>query len=244
MRDDLVLEVKSAKTNRSIKHSDSRNETDTVLIEALIVSYVEHGLSDFPLYIEGLVKNFHNRLFLPKPVFFRGVDDSVKNKLPSSQIGPSPCPRDGRYNKPGEKCIYLIDTIDSLYAELNSSKTILVQRYNVPLDTLKIANLSSNNEDIDNSLALAFDMAERGMTSSGYEFERELEKRGKSKYLVSQLLSFLFKQFGWDGIYIPGVHGDQGHHYHNLAIFGTIVDEWEAWANGTYFSKQTSEISS
>lgn len=237
MRDDVVLEVKSAKTNRLIKHSDSMEETDAGLIEELIVSYVEHESSDLGSYIEVLVKSVSNRLILPNPVFFRGIDISVKVKLTSDQIGPSPCPTDGRYNKPGEKCIYLIDIIDFLYPELNSLR-ILVQRYNIPLDTLKIANLSSNNKNLCNSLALAFDMAERGMTSSGYVFERELENRGKSRYLVSQLLSSLFKKYGWDGIYIPGVHGEQGRHYHNLAIYGTIVNEWEAWANGPYFPKQ------
>jgi len=237
VRDDLVLEVKSAKTNRLIKHSDSMEETDTGLIEELIVCYVEHESYELDSYIEALVKNFSNRLFLPSPVFFRGIDISVKVKLTSDKIGPSPCPRDGRYNKPGEKCIYLIDTIDFLYPELNTLR-ILVQRYTIPIDTLKIANLSPNNKNLCNSLALAFDMAERGMTASGYGFERELEKRGKSRYLVSQLLSSLFKKYGWDGIYIPGVHGEQGRHYHNLAIFGTIVDEWEAWANGSYFPKQ------
>lgn len=237
MRDDLVLEVKSAKTNRLIKHSDSMEETDAGLIEELIVNYVEHGSSDLGSYIELLVKTFSNRLILPSPVFFRGVDVSVKVKLTSDQIGPSPYPTDGRYNKSGEKCIYLIDTIDFLYEELNSS-TILVQRYNIPLNALKIADLSPSNKSLCNNLALAFDMAERGMTSSGYVFERELENRGKSRYLVSQLLSSLFKKHGWDGIRIPGVHGEQRRHYHNLTIYGTIVDEWMAWANGPYFRKQ------
>ena len=234
MGDDLVLEVKSAKTNRVIIHSNSMEKTDAGLIGELIVSYVEHESSDLDSYIEDLVKNFSNRLSLPNSVFFRGADISVKDKLTSDQVGPSPCPKDGRYNKSGEKCIYLSDTIDFLYSELNATE-LLLQRYVIPLDGLRIADLSPNNKNLCNSLALAFDMAERGMTASGYGFEKELEERGKSRYLVSQLLSFLFNKYGWDGIYIPGVHGEQGRHYHNLAISGTIVDEWKSWANGSYF---------
>jgi len=240
VRDDLILEVRSAKTNRMIKHSDSVEETDAGLIERLIVRYVEQGSSNLKSYIEVLVKSFSNRLISPNSVFFRGINISVKNKLNSNRIGPSPCPTDGRYNKAGEKCIYLIDTIDFLYSEINSLR-ILVQRYNIPIDTLKIADLSPNNKNLCNSLALAFDMSERGITASGYPFERELEKRGKSSYLVSQLLSSLFKKYGWEGMYIPGVHGEKGRTYHNLAIFGTIVDEWKAWAKGAFFTKQKGE---
>jgi hypothetical protein len=80
-------------------------------------------------------------------------------------------------------------------------------------------------------------MAENGRTSSGYHFEEQLETRGKSKYLVSQLLPSYFKKYSWDGLYIPGVHGNPGHHYHNLVIFGSAVDKWEEWADGPYFSK-------
>ena len=236
MRDDLVLEVKSAKTNRLIKHSDSMEETDAGLIEELIVNYVEHESYHLGSYIELLVKSFSNRLILPSPIFFRGIDISVKVKLTSDQIGPSPCPTDGRYNKSGEKSIYLIDTIDFLYPELNSS-IILVQRYNTPLDAMQIADLSPSNKSLCNSLALAFDMAESGRTSSGYFFEKQLQSRGKSKYLVSQLLSSFFKKDAWDGLYIPGVHGKDGHHYHNFVIFGAVVDKWENWADGSYFSK-------
>lgn len=240
VRDDLILEVKSAKTNRLIKHSDSIKKTDASRIEDLIVRYVEHGSSDLESYIEVFIKSFSNRLISKNAIFFRGINASIMGKLNSDQIGPSPCPADGRYNKAGEKCLYLIDTIDFLYSELNSLK-ILVQRYEMPLSILKIADLSPNNKNVCNSLALAFDMSERGITSSGYPFEKELEKRGKSAYLVSQLLSSLFRKYGWDGMHIPGVHGEQGRHYHNLTIFGSIVDEWKAWAKGAFFTKKKDE---
>ncbi len=236
MRDDFVIQSTSGKTNRSTIHADSRNETDTVKIQKLIVDYVEHDGKDFGLYIEALVNNFNNRLYLTTTAFYRTVDISVLKHLWSNQIGPSPKPSDGRYNTVGEKCIYLIDTIDFLYNELNSS-SILVQKFNMPIDTLKIADLSPSNKNIHNSLALAFDMAESGRTSSGYRFEEELQARSRSRYHVSQILSSYFRKNGWDGLYIPGVHGNAGRHYHNLVIFGPIVDKWKDWADGSYFTR-------
>lgn len=236
MRDDFVIQSTSVKTNRSTIHADSRHETDTVKIQELIVSHVEQNSSDLVSYIENLVHDFNDRLSLINTVFYRAVDKSIEGYLCSNQIGPSPNPTDGRYNAVNEKCIYLIDTIDCLYPELNSS-SILVQKFNIPINMLKIANLSPSNKGIHNSLALAFDMAENGRTSSGYFFEKELQARGRSKYLVSQLLSDCFKKNEWDGLYIPGVHGRPGHHYHNLTIFGDLVNRWQDWAEGQYFSK-------
>jgi len=234
MKDEFVVKSTSGKTNRETIHADSRNPTGTDEIQKHIFSYVKNETNDLPLYIELLVKKFNSDLDLENHIFFRGVNISVI--LTSKQIGPAPNPGNGRYNVQGEKCIYLTDSIDSIYSELKSS-SVLVQRFDIPIDTLKIADLSSNNSSLHNNLALAFDMAESGRTSAGYCFENELEKHNKSRYLVSQLLSSLFKKYEWDGIYIPGVHGEQGHHYHNLVIFGTKVNEWEAWANGSYFPK-------
>jgi len=65
-----------------------------------------------------------------------------------------------------------------------------------------------------------------------------LQNFKKSKYLVSQLLASVFKEFGWDGLYVPGVHGRQGDHYHNLTLIGQVVDKWEDWTVGKYFQKK------
>ncbi len=237
VRDDLIIGSTSGKTNRSTIHSDNRNPTDTVKIQEFIIEFVEKRTDSLLKYIDPLVKDFNTFLQGLYITFYRGVDISVWKKLSSNKIGPSPNSNDGRYNVQGEKCIYLIDTIDFLFSEINSLD-MLVQRYDIPVCKLKIADLSSNNKELHNSLALAFDMIENGRTSTGYNFESVLENRGESKYLVSQLFSNTFKKYGWDGLYIPGVHGNQGQFYNNCTIFGTIVDQWENWAIGSYFKKQ------
>ena len=237
VRDDFVIGSTSGKTNRSTIHADSRNPTDTVKIQKLIISFVEQGVDGLTSFIDSLVEKFNTALQEKNRKFYRGIDISVEKQLSSNKIGPSPNANDGRYNVQGEKCLYLIDNIDFVYSELNSL-SVLVQQFDVPVNTFRIADLSPSNNNLHNSLSLAFDMAENGRTSSGYNFEKELEKRDKSKYLVSQLLSASFKRNGWGGIYIPGVHGGQGRHYHNCTIFSTIVDQWEDWANGSYFKKQ------
>jgi hypothetical protein len=237
MSDGLVIGATSGRTNRSTIHSDSFNPTDTVKIQKLIIDFVEKGLDGLSPFIDSLVQNFDTTLQGKNITFYRGVDISVEKHLSSKKIGPSPNSNDGRYNVKGDKCIYLIDDIDFLFSEIESSNA-LIQRYDIPVYKFKIADLSSNNKDIHNSLALAFDMTENGRTSSGYNFEEALENCGKSKYLVSQLLSNIFKKYGWDGLYIPGVHGSNGQYYHNCTIFSTIANQWENWAIGSYFFKK------
>jgi len=235
IKDDWKLEVTSAKTNRKIIHSDSQNPTDTGKLEQFIINYVEDDSKELDNFIDSLVKEF-DCPGLPNQIFYKGIDSSQAGNLRSKRIGPSPNPEDNRYSAKSEKCLYLIDNYDFLFEEIKPAPiSICVQKYKTPLSEYKIADLSQNNKNLHNSLALAFDMAERGMTSSGYPFEEELKKRGKSRYKVSQLLSSLFKRHGWEGFYIPGVHGLQGRHYHNLAIFNSIIDKWEKWTKGSYF---------
>ena len=103
---------------------------------------------------------------------------------------------------------------------------------------MRIADLSSENEALDNSLALAFQRAESGSAASGYKFEQVLEEKGESKYSVSQLLATCFKKKGWDGFFIPGVHGGSGKHYHNLTVWGAHLDSWHKWVKNDPFEQQ------
>jgi hypothetical protein len=88
---------------------------------------------------------------------------------------------------------------------------------------------------LDNSLKLAFQWAESGRTKPDYQFEEILKKKGKSGYLVSQLLAECFKKYGWDGIFVPGIHGDSGKLYHNLSIFEAKISNWYNWTTRPYY---------
>ena len=79
IRDDFVIQTTSGKTNRSTIHADSRNETDTVKLQKLIIDYVQHGTRDLASYIEELVKHFNNQLSLTDAVFYRAVDISLES---------------------------------------------------------------------------------------------------------------------------------------------------------------------
>ncbi|MEW5803224.1 MAG: hypothetical protein AB1847_14095 [bacterium] len=182
------------------------------------------------------MRDFKKKLTGENLLFYRGVDISVKEKLKSLFIGPSPASKDGRYNREGERCLYLITDIEPLKSELKSSE-LLVQEYYIPVDRYKIADLASDNSELHNNLAIAFHMAERGATPSGYDIEKELEKRRRSKYSFSQLLASIFKRYNWDGLYIPGVHGSPGKYYCNMAIFDSIIDQWESWVKPGYYPK-------
>ena len=236
VRDDYAIQSTNSKTNRSTIHADSRNPTDTVILQKHIIDFVENNSDELNYFIEQLVKNFTTVLTLANSVFYRGFDASLEKHLTSNVIGPAPQPESGRYNKKNETCLYLIDNFDFLFSELES-ESILVQKYCVPICDFKIADLSPNNKSLHNSLALAFQMTESGKTSSGYNIEESLEQRGKNRYLVSQLLASHFKNYNWDGMYIPGVHGAAGLHYHNLALFSSITNHWEQWTESEYFKK-------
>ena len=234
--DDNVIQSRSDKTNRSVIIADSKKPTDSQKLHDLIVSYIEKSQNDLELYLEDLVKEFNANFNLKCNTFYRAVDITAKIKLESSQIGPPPKPKDGRYNYEGESCLYLTDNINSLPLELNSKK-ILIQNYEIPINRHKIADLSPNNTNLNNNLAMAFGMTESGKTFVGYNFEEQLKNEGKSRYAISQLLSSYFKQYGWEGLLMPGVHGGNGYHYNNLVIFSSIIKHWEKWAVGNCFSK-------
>ncbi len=240
-RDELIIGSRSVNINRSVIHADTRNPTDTVKLHNLIEDFVKNNSNELEKFINLLVSKFDSRLVLPKKVFFRGVDILIKDKLASNNIGPPPNPVDGRYNNKNEKCLYLIDSIECLPHELNST-SLLLQEYHIPFNELIIADLSPSNSNLHNSLSLAFDMSERGLTSSGFDIQMELEKRNKSRYCFSQLLSSVFKRYGWEGLFIPGVHGKNMKHYHNLVIFTPKINGWTKWTCHDYIEKHFTEI--
>lgn len=227
-------------TNRNVLHHDSEIPTDSVKIDKFIKTYVEKGGNELNDFLRSLVKDFSLRFIHPKSTFYRGIPASSEPKVDGNKIGPSSAPKNNRYSADGEMCLYLIDDWTFLPQELKKlgCGKFLIQDYdNIPFETLRIADLSSENTALDNSLALAFQRTESGRTAAGCNFEDVLEKSGKSKYLVSQLLASFFKAAGWDGFLIPGVHGGSGRHYRNLAVWGNALDSWKDWTTTSYIKK-------
>jgi hypothetical protein len=224
----LALGSTQGETERFAVHFDSKNPTDKEKIEELINEFVAgmpNGLED---YIDKLVATFSSASTI-EGTFFRGVKSTTS--IVGSKIGPSPRPREGRYNRSDEMALYLIDSVAFLSAELGADD-LLVQEYHIKLSQLRVADLTPDNKDVSNSLSLLFQAAERGKTGAGFDFEKELSQLGKSRYLVSQSISTAFKYYGWQGLYVPGVHGNLGTHYKNLALFGKSVESWEDWTIG------------
>jgi len=230
-------------TNRSVTFFDTENPTDVQKITDCVKGYVTNGNCELNNTIGSLVSNFITRLNDEGMIFYRALPGNFKGELLSRYIGPAPVPEDGRYNKKTAQCLYLTSDKQFLWKELKLSNTkLLVQKYIIPTRKYKIANLSVANNSINNSLALSFWMAESGKTLSGYDFETELELQGKSKYLISQLLSSHFKENGWDGIYFPGVHGSPKKYYNNLILFSAAATQWRQMVDSEYFEMSVNDI--
>ncbi len=232
---DLAVTATSGKTNRSVVHCDTLNPTDTDKVENLIISFINnHCETQLKTYIETQLKTFSTSISHDDRIFFRGIDYHDKDKLDSQKIGPSPKASQGRYNVDGEHCLYLADNCNFIHHELNSDH-IIVQKYKIHMSHYKIADVSSTNTTLHNNIALLFDMTERGKIASGYDIEKGLKNKNLSKYMISQMIASCFKNKYWDGLYIPGVHGENGTTYNNLIIFDSIVDQWEDWTEDSYF---------
>ena len=231
----IIIGSKEDNTNRTVLHHDSECSTDSVKIDELIKNFVEDHKPDLENFLSVLVTKFSMRFQKPTKCFFRGLPVSEEDKLESDRLVPSPNPKDNRYSVRGEPCLYLIDDMYFLDKELKTS-SLLIQEYdNIPFDIVRIADLSPENKALDNSLALALQRAESGRTASGYKFEKALREKDRSRYLVSQLLATCFKKKGWDGFFIPGVHGGSGEHYHNLTIWGDCLASWSKWVTVPFY---------
>ena len=187
-------------------------------------------------YLSNEVSKFKFKPDFKKIICYRGLSINSESNLEDNYIGPPPKKylTENRYNNKSEKCLYLIDDNNFIGEEIQETKW-LEQKYKINVSDYEIADLSISNDEMNNILKLAFYMAERGITNGGYNIEKELQNRGKTKYLYSQLLSKVFQKYNWDGFYIPGVRGKKGSHYNNIVIFESIVNNWRKWVCGNYY---------
>ena len=233
LSDSIVATVIRGATNRIFTHVDTENPTDSEKINKLFEQYLNNYNEDLLGYIVKEVKKFNNRLYDKSGLFYRGLSVYNKSNIVGNKIGPPLKPRSNRYNDETELALYLIDAKEFLPQEINSRK-ILLQRYEIPIDEIKIADISPENENISNNLSILFDICESGITPTGLNIKNCLKVIGKSEYFISQFIAKRFKNIGWDGLYIPGVHGSKDQHYHNLCIFYPALTNWDMWVLGDY----------
>lgn len=237
LTDDIVAKVTRGNTNRTHIATNTKNPVDTEKIRNLIIEFLYNRDNKIFNYIRNLVSNFDDILSNNNTTFYRAIDYSIKSKLTTNKIGPSPYPDDNRYSKKGENALYLIDKKDFelISKEINLEKDkLLLQKYKIPIDDIKIADISSCNKNINNSILIIFDICETGNISSKIKINKKFKEIGLSEYLFSQKIAGIFKEFGWDGLYIPGVHGSINNHYHNLCIFSPKCNNWENWTSEPY----------
>lgn len=153
-------------------------------------------------------------------VFFRGR--GVTSEPPRvDQMGPPllDCdPSGGRYNRRGERVLYLSDSEEGVLRELSAwhvEGIPWVQRYRLPLDKLHIADFTIIPDD--HFVAAVFSKAE----------ECNVDGRGSNSYIFSQLVAELVMAH-FDGMRIPGVRGNRGSWYSNVVIFQPYPD-WRDW---------------
>jgi hypothetical protein len=136
------------------------------------------------MLIHPACEEFRSRLSIIGPIvgesgtFFRRREINGP-PLTSSQMGPPPLqqepPAGGRYNRPGERVLYLSDCEHGVEREIRRrhfTGTLYIQRYRLPLETLRIADFT--NVPADDFLAAVLSKAEEcevaGRSSMGYEF--------------------------------------------------------------------------
>jgi hypothetical protein len=132
-------------------------------------------------------------------------------------MGPPPpsMPEGGRYNRPGSTVLYLCDCADGIRRELESDD-IFVQQYEVPVASLRIADLC---ERVPGNIGAAFDFAESSNVPG---------RTGRADYEFSQFLAELVRTAGFNGMAIPGVRGSDSLHYRNIVIFE--FENWRTWS--------------
>jgi hypothetical protein len=143
--------------------------------------------------------------------------------LPPSPLdfGPPPedCrPRGQRYNREGERVLYLADCEEGLrreYRNWHDSGTPYVQVYHLPIGQLKIADFAGlpPTDFISAVFSIAEECAVAGRGPDSFSFSQA----------VSELVSARFH-----GMRVPGVRGNRNAHYKNVIVFRPHP-EWQNW---------------
>ena len=143
---------------------------------------------------------------------------------PKSQTGPDPSPAcmgppkshqtgdNGRYNRIGHPALYLSDSNYGVGREMPDD-LIYIQEFEIPTTALRIADLRYlESESFISGVFWHAEMAGRG----GYPTK-----------IFSQTVGELVGR-RFDGIVLPGVHGEIGGNYANIVIL-RHVEQWTEW---------------
>ncbi len=152
---------------------------------------------------------------------YRGQSIKRKDDPPSmKRMGPpdsSFAPGEGRYYADGRRALYLADSENRVRREMgrwNKVGAPYVVRASLPL-TVRIADLSHLSTD--DLISTVFWCAEMC----------GLEGYGDRPYRFSQIIAELVAE-RFDGMRVPGVRGEPGHHYRNIVLFHQL-EGWPNW---------------
>ena len=153
-------------------------------------------------------------------VCYRGRGFAKGDRPSSEEMGPpledKSCP-EGRYNRKEESVLYLCSSEHAIVreADLEPGHTLYSQRYELPLDQLRIADFTA--ADLDKFANDVFEIAETFNVGD----------RGPKNYDFSQSVAALVAE-AFDGMMVPGVRGDRSLHYANVVVFRPHP-HWRKW---------------
>jgi hypothetical protein len=238
MRDSFAISSTDIRTNRTTLDESDETPTNRIKIVEIIEEFIHTGNNTkLNEHFEPLVKEFTHH-WENKIICYRGVDKNLSNKFENNQIAPTPTEyaQNNRYSQKNERVFYLIDKPKYIKNEVALDEWI-EQKYilNSKTNKLKLADVTSSNKELHNDLAHIFKTSESGKSSTGIDFEKMCKEKYNNKYLISQFIAKLFKKYKWDGLVIPGVHGNSDGIYNNIVIFEHVLDNWQSWCDGEFY---------
>ena len=126
----------------------------------------------------------------------------------------------GRYNRAGEPALYLCDSLHGVSAELGAQDAVCVQRYSLPVDSLRIADLADS--ELSSFVHAVMDFAEASGVGG---------RIGPASPTFSLLVASIVRACGFDGMRVPGVRGIPDLLYCNVVVFNPL-EHWREWSVG------------
>ena len=240
IRDSFSVFSTDIKTNRTTLDESDETPTNRIKIINLIQDFLDTNCEkNLREHFEPLVKYFSHS-WISEIICYRGVNKKYAESFKNKQISPTAkeYSKNNRYSEQNEMAFYLIDNPKFIKNEICLDSWI-EQKYiiNPIKHKLKFADLTSSNKELDNDLALIFKITESGKSSTGINFEKICEDKYNNRYKISQFIAKLFKKYDWDGLIIPGVHGEKDDVYNNIVIFEKVLNRWQDWCIGKFYEK-------